>query len=150
MRTFDRTPFWRSTVGFDRLFDLLDQSARLTAEDSYPPYNIERTDEHQFRISLALAGFTPDDITITAEQNVLTIEGAKGEKTAADYLYHGIGLRPFRRIFNLADHVRVTGASFEHGLLNIELVREIPEAMKPRRIAINRGGAAVIDTKQAA
>ena len=137
MRTFDPTPLWRSTIGFDRLFDLLDQSARLTAEDGYPPYNIERTGENDYRISLALAGFTPDEVTITAEQNVLTVEGARPEKTGQEYLYRGIATRPFRRIFNLADHVRVKGASFENGLLMIDLVRELPEAMKPRRITIN-------------
>jgi len=111
MRTFDPTPFWRSTVGFDRLFDMLDQSARLTTEESYPPYNIERTGENNYRISLALAGFSPEQVTITAEQNVLTIEGAKPDKAERDYLYQGIATRPFRRVFNLADHVQVKSAS---------------------------------------
>ena len=138
MRNFDPTPFWRSTVGFDRLFDMLDQSSRL-AEDSYPPYNIERTGEDHYRISLALAGFTPDQVTITAEQNVLTVEGRKADKEEHQYLYQGISARPFRRAFNLADYVQVKGASFEGGLLKIDLVREVPEAMKPRRIAINTG-----------
>jgi molecular chaperone IbpA len=137
MRTFDPTSFWRSTVGFDHLFDLLDQSARWTAEDSYPPYNIERTGDDNYRISLALAGFTPDELTITAEQNVLTVEGRKTEKDEHQYLYQGISARPFRRVFNLADHMQVKGATFEGGLLNIEIVREVPEAMKPRRVAIN-------------
>ena len=139
MRTFDPTPLWRSTVGFDRLFNLLDESARWTGEDNYPPYNIERTGEDHYWISLALAGFTPDEVTITAEQNVLTVEGHKGEKTDHQYLYRGISARPFRRVFNLADYVEVKGASFEGGLLKIELVREVPEAMKPRRIAITGG-----------
>jgi molecular chaperone IbpA len=139
MRTFDPTPLWRSTVGFDRLFNLLDESARWTGEDNYPPYNIERTGEDHYWISLALAGFTPDEVTITAEQNVLTVEGHKSEKTDHQYLYRGISARPFRRVFNLADYVEVKGASFEGGLLKIELVREVPEAMKPRRIAINGG-----------
>jgi molecular chaperone IbpA len=138
MRTFDPTPLWRSTVGFDRLFNLLDESARWTGEDNYPPYNIERTGEDHYWISLALAGFTPDEVTITAEQNVLTVEGHKSE-TNHQYLYRGISARPFRRAFNLADYVEVKGASFEGGLLKIELVREVPEAMKPRRIAINGG-----------
>jgi molecular chaperone IbpA len=137
MRTFDPTSFWRSTVGFDHLFDLLDQSARWTAEDSYPPYNIERTGDDNYRISLALAGFTPDELTITAEQNVLTVEGRKAEIGEHQYLYQGISARPFRRVFNLADHMQVKGATFEGGLLNIEIVREVPEAMKPRRVAIN-------------
>ena len=137
MRTFDPTPFWRSTVGFDRLFDLMDQSAQFQANDSYPPYNIERSDEDHYRISLALAGFSPDEINITAEQNVLTVEGSKTQKPETEYLYQGISARPFRRTFNLADYVQVKGASFEDGLLKIDRVREVPEAMKPRRIAIN-------------
>jgi molecular chaperone IbpA len=139
MRTFDPTPLWRSTVGFDRLFNLLDESARWTGEDNYPPYNIERTGEDHYWILLALAGFTPDEVTITAEQNVLTVEGHKSEKTDHQYLYRGISARPFRRVFNLADYVEVKGATFEGGLLKIDLVREVPEAMKPRQIAINAG-----------
>lgn len=151
MRTFDPTPLWRSTVGFDRLFDLLDQSARVTTEDSYPPYNIERAGEDHYRISLALAGFTPDEVTITAEQNVLTVEGSKSQKTETDFLYQGISARPFRRVFSLADYVQVKGASFENGLLKIDLLREIPEAMKPRRIAINGvNKPTTIDQKKAA
>jgi molecular chaperone IbpA len=137
MRTFDPTPLWRSTVGFDRLFDLLAESTRWTGEDNYPPYNIERTGEDQYQISLALAGFAPEDVAITAAQNVLTVEGRKAEKGDHQYLYQGISARPFRRVFNLADYVQVKGASFEGGLLKIDLVREVPEAMKPRRIAIN-------------
>ena len=139
MRTFDPTPLWRSTVGFDRLFDLIDESTRWTGEDNYPPYNIERTDEDHYQISLALAGFTPQEVTVTAEQDVLTVEGRKAEKADHQYLYHGISARPFRRVFNLADYVQVKGATFVDGLLKIELVREVPEAMKPRRIAINAG-----------
>jgi molecular chaperone IbpA len=139
MRTFDPTPLWRSTVGFDRLFNLMDESLRWSSEDNYPPYNIERTGEDQYRIALALAGFTPEDVTITAEQNVLTVEGRKPERAERQYLYQGISTRPFKRVFNLADYVQVTGASFEGGLLKIDLVREIPGAMKPRRIAINAG-----------
>lgn len=139
MRTLDLTPLWRSTIGFDRLFDLIDESARLVGEDNYPPYNIERTGEDHYQISLALAGFTPEEITITAEQNVLTVEGRKAEKREHQYLYQGISARPFRRVFNVADYVHVKGASFDGGLLKIKLVREVPEAMKPRRIAINAG-----------
>jgi molecular chaperone IbpA len=149
MRTFDPTPFWRSTVGFDRLFDMLDQSTRL-ADDSYPPYNIERTGENDYRISLALAGFSPDQVTITAEQNVLTVEGARPQKAEQEYLYQGIATRPFRRVFNLADHVQVKSASFENGLLMIDLVRQIPEAMKPRRIAINGSNVAGLEKNKAA
>jgi molecular chaperone IbpA len=139
MRTLDLAPLWRSTIGFDRLFDLIDESARWVGEDNYPPYNIARTDEDRYQISLALAGFNPEEITITAEQNVLTVEGRKAEKGEHQYLYQGISARPFRRVFNLADYVQVKGASFDSGLLTIELVREVPEAMKPRRIAINAG-----------
>jgi molecular chaperone IbpA len=139
MRNFDLTPLWRSTVGFDRLFDLIDDSLRLAGEDNYPPYNIERAGEDKYRISLALAGFTPEEITVTAEQNVLTVEGRKAEKGDHQYLYQGISARPFRRQFNLADYAEVEGASFENGLLRINLVRELPEAMKPRRIAIASG-----------
>ena len=149
MRTFDPTPLWRSTIGFDRLFDLLDQASTLQANDSYPPYNIERAGEDEYRISLALAGFKPEEVTITAEQNVLTVEGNKAQKADTEYLYHGISARAFRRQFNLADYVQVKGASFEDGLLNIDLVREVPEAMKPRRIAIN-GGQKTIEQKKAA
>jgi molecular chaperone IbpA len=139
MRTNDFAPLWRSTIGFDRLFNLLDEAQQAT-EDNYPPYNIERLGEDRYQISLALAGFAPDEITITAEQNVLTVEGRKAEKTQHEYLYQGISARPFKRQFNLAEHVQVKAASFDNGLLRIELVREIPEAMKPRRIPI--GGAA--------
>jgi len=151
MRTFDPTPFWRSTVGFDRVFDLIDQTANYQANDTYPPYNIERASEDQYRISLALAGFSPDEVTITAEQNVLTVEGSKAQKAETEYLYQGISARPFRRVFNLADYVQVKDAAFENGLLKIELVREVPEAMKPRRIAINVGtGKPTLEQKKAA
>lgn len=140
MRTYDLTPLWRSTVGFDRLFDLIDNPVRWSGEHNYPPYDIERTGEDHYRISLAVAGFTPDDITITAEQSTLTVEGRKVENREHEYLYQGISARPFRRVFNLADCVEVKGASFESGLLKIELVREVPEAMKPRKIAIGTAG----------
>jgi len=149
--TFDPTPLWRSTVGFDRLFDLMDQSARFQANDTYPPYNIERAGEDHYRISLALAGFAPDEVTITAEQNVLTVEGSKSQKTETEYLYQGISARPFRRTFNLAEYVQVKNALFEDGLLKIDLVREVPEAMRPRRIAINGGTTKpTIEQKKAA
>jgi molecular chaperone IbpA len=123
------------------MLDLIDSSMRYAGDENYPPYNIERSGEDHYRISLALAGFMPEDITLTAEQNVLTVEGRKAEKGDHQYLYQGISARPFRRVFNLADHVQVKGASFENGLLMIELVREIPEAMKPRRIEITSGAA---------
>jgi molecular chaperone IbpA len=136
MRSYDFSPLWRSTIGFDRLFDLA-ETAQRAGEDNYPPYNIERLAEDRYQISLAVAGFAPDEITVTAEQNVVTIEGSKADKMEREYLYRGISARPFKRQFSLADHVQVKSAAFENGLLRIELIREIPEAMKPRRIAIN-------------
>jgi molecular chaperone IbpA len=139
MSAYDLTPLWRSTIGFDRLFNLIDESVRLTGQEHYPPYNIERTSQDRYQITLALAGFSSDEVTITAEQNVLTVEGRKSEKDGHQYLYQGISARPFRRLFNLADYVEVKGAAFENGLLRIDLVREVPEAMKPRRIAIGNG-----------
>jgi molecular chaperone IbpA len=142
MRTFDPTPLWRSTVGFDRLFDLIDSSLREAGDDNYPPYNIERTGEETYHVSLALAGFAPDEVTVTAEQNMLTVEGRKDDQGDHQYLYQGISGRPFRRQFSLADYVQVKGATFNDGLLRIDLVREVPEAMKPRRIAIKSGNAA--------
>ena len=151
MTTFDLAPLWRSTVGFDRLVDLIEDSVRLTGGDNYPPYNIERAAEDHYQISLALAGFTPDDVTITAEQNVLTVEGRKTAKGEHQYLYQGISSRPFRRIFNLADYVQVKEATFENGMLKIDLVREVPESMKPRHIVINAGNESPrVEHKQAA
>ena len=140
MRNYDLTPLWRSTIGFDRLFNLIDDSMRDTGDGNYPPCDIERTSEDHYQISLAVAGFTPDDITIIAEQNVLTVEGRKLDKERRNYLYQGISSRPFRRVFNLADYVEVKGATFERGLLKVQLVRQVPEAIKPRRIAIGSSG----------
>jgi molecular chaperone IbpA len=139
---YDWTPLWRSTIGFDRLFNVLDEVQR-TAEETYPPYNIERHDENRFQISVALAGFSPNEVTLTVEQNVLTLEGRKADKEGKTFLHRGISTRSFKRQFTLADHVEVKGARFENGLLLIDLQREIPEAMKPRRIAINGSGTNV-------
>ena len=136
MRTYDFSPLWRSTIGFDRLFDLA-EAAQRAGEDNYPPYNIERLADDRYQISLAVAGFQPEEISVTAEQNVVTIEGQKPEKVEREFLYRGISTRTFKRQYSLADHVQVKGATFDSGLLRIELVREIPEAMKPRRIAIS-------------
>jgi molecular chaperone IbpA len=136
MRTYDFSPLWRSTIGFDRLFDLA-EIAQRAGEDNYPPYNIERLSDDRYQITLAVAGFSPDEISVTAEYNVVTIEGGKAEKAEREYLYRGISARPFKRQFELADYVHVRSAAFDNGLLKIELVREVPEAMKPRRIAIN-------------
>lgn len=141
MRTFDFSPLWRSTIGFDHLADLLDGSLREPADDHYPPYNVERCGEDAYRISLAVAGFGTDDITVTAGRDALIIEGRKPEAEAREYLYHGIAARPFRRVFNLADHVQVRQASFKDGLLIVDLVREVPEAMKPRSIPIGNAGS---------
>ena len=150
MRNQELSPLWRSTVGFDHLFDMIDASLRPAEDDNYPPYNIERTGPDDYRISLALAGFRPSDVTITAEQNLLTVEGRKSEKESHEYLYQGISARPFRRQFNLADYVQVKDALFEDGLLRIALVREVPEAMKPRKIRINAGTQHRIDPQKAA
>ena len=146
MRTMDFAPLSRSSVGFDRFFDLLENSAHWNADDNYPPYNIERVGEDRYAISLAVAGFASEDLTITAEQNTLTVEGRKTVKDTDSMLYQGISSRSFKRTFSLADHVQVKGANFENGLLKIELVRDIPEAMKPRKIAIGQFGSN--DTKQ--
>jgi molecular chaperone IbpA len=137
MRNLNLDPFWRTSVGFDRLFDLMDDSLRFEPEDHYPPCNIVRTGENTYRISLAVAGFKPDQINVTVEQNTLTVIGrAEQKRDQSDYLYHGIAGRPFARRFNLADYVEVKAASLEDGLLQIDLERELPEAMKPRRIDI--------------
>src|ERR1700753_847946 len=139
MRTYDFSPLWRSTVWFGRLFDLAEMAQRA-GEDNYPPYNIERLAEGRYQISLAVAGLAPSDITLTAEEHVVKIAGGqadKADKAERDFLYRGISTRNFMRQFNLADYVQVKGATFDNGLLKIELVREIPEAMKPRRIAID-------------
>jgi len=153
MRTFDLAPLYRSTVGFDRLFSLLDQVSGFEGSGStYPPYNIERTGENAYRITVAVAGFSDTDISIEAKENTLTIKGekqAKAEEKKGEVLYQGIAARAFERVFQLAEHVEVRGASLENGLLHVDLVREVPEAMKPRQIAIGNGKAKVIDAKAA-
>ena len=153
MRTMDFAPLWRSSIGFDRFFNLVENSARWNQDDHYPPYNIERAGDNQYAISLAVAGFAPEDLSITAEQNTLTVEGRKTVKDTESMLYQGISARAFKRTFSLADHVQVKGANIEKGLLKIELVREIPEAMKPRQIAIGKSSGndnKQIDQKKAA
>lgn len=140
MRTFDLSPLYRSTVGFDKLFSLLDQAGGYeNSAPGYPPYNIERTDENAYRISVAVAGFTEDELDIEARENMLTVRGEKqsrAEGPSNEMLYQGIAARGFERRFQLADHVEVRAAELAHGLLHIDLVRHVPEAMKPRRIAI--------------
>ena len=138
MRTnFDLTPFRRATVGFDRLFDLLETNLR-DASDGYPPFDIERLGEESYRITLAVAGFRSDEIEIVAQQNQLTVSGRKAEETEQSdrYLHRGIAARSFERRFQLADFIQVRDASFDNGLLSISLEREVPEAMKPRKIEI--------------
>ncbi len=145
MRTFDLTPFYRSTVGFDRLFSLLDQSASESAP-GYPPYNIERTGENNFRISVAVSGFSQNEISIVAKENTLTIKGEKAaneNSQSSEVLYRGIASRAFERQFQLADFVQVKNASLENGLLHVDLVREIPEAKKPRQIPITTSAPAL-------
>ncbi|MET4634592.1 MULTISPECIES: Hsp20 family protein [Kaistia] len=142
MRTFDLSPLYRSTVGFDRLFSLLDQASGVEAGvPGYPPYNIERTGENAYRITMAVAGFGDSDLSIESRENTLTVKGEKKPEEGKDseVLYRGIAGRSFERRFQLADHVEVKGASLENGLLHVDLVREIPEAMKPRTIAISSG-----------
>jgi molecular chaperone IbpA len=140
MRNFDFTPLWRSTIGFERLFDLMDEALSQTGTDNYPPYDVERLSENHYRISFAAAGFKPEEITVTATQDLLTVEGRKAQAMTQEYLHQGISARPFKRVFNLADCVQVKHAMFENGLLQIELVRELPESMKPRRIEVTTGG----------
>ena len=142
MRQFDFAPYYRSTVGFDRLFSMLDQVGGVEGSvPSYPPYNIERTGENAYGISIAVAGFTEADLSIDVKENTLTIRGQKGdEQKSGDLLYQGIAARNFERSFQLADHVQVKGASLENGLLHVELEREIPEAMKSRAIPITNSG----------
>jgi molecular chaperone IbpA len=156
MRQFDLSPLYRSTIGFDRLFNMLDQAAGLETMPGYPPYNIERTGENAYRISVAVAGFAVSDLSIETKENTLSIRGSReregGSETAKpEVLYQGIAARSFERRFQLADHVHVTGASLENGLLHVDLARELPEAQKPRQIPIGTEGAnAAIATPRAA
>ena len=151
MRTFDLAPLYRSTVGFDRLFDMLGEG--FEAAPGYPPYNIERTGENDYRITVAVAGFGESELSIESKENALTIKGEKQVKqdNTAEVLYQGIAGRAFERQFQLADYVQVKGASLENGLLHVDLVREIPEAKKPRQIAINgQSKPQVVESKAAA
>ncbi|MEZ5682383.1 MAG: Hsp20 family protein [Erythrobacter sp.] len=137
MNRMDFTPYRRSTVGFDRLFDLMERQARNAGGDNYPPFNIERRGDDEYRITLAVAGFRPADLDITAQQNLLTVQGKKRDETIEGEMLHvGIANRGFERRFELADYVRVDNADLADGLLVIDLVREVPEAMKPKKVAI--------------
>jgi molecular chaperone IbpA len=154
MRSYDLSPLYRSTIGFDRLFSLLDQaSGAENAGASYPPYNIERTGENAYRLTLAVAGFSEAELSIESRENALTIKGAKearNEGEAPEMLYQGIAARAFERRFQLADHVQVTGARLENGLLHVELAREIPEAQRPRQIPIGGGAPRQVEPAKAA
>lgn len=154
MRTFDFTPLHRNTVGFDRLFSLLDQVGTVDTGTTYPPYNIERTGENAYRITVAVAGFTDRDLGIEVKENTLAIRGDRQSGDAAkpvEMLHQGIAARAFERRFQLADHVEIRGASLENGLLHVDLVREIPETLKPRSIPISLGssGTRQIEAKAA-
>ena len=149
MRTFDLAPLYRSTVGFDRLFSMLDG---FESAPGYPPYNIERTGENTYRVSVAVAGFAENELTVEAKENTLTIKGekqVKNEDNRGEVLYQGIAARAFERVFQLADYVQVKGASLENGLLHVDLVREIPEAKKPRHIPIGNAQPQTIEAKAA-
>lgn len=159
MRTnLDFSPLFRSSIGFDHVFDLLHNAARVQPLDNWPPYDIEKTDEDQYRLTMAVAGFSADDLDITRHPNLLIVSGRKGEKPGeTEILYQGIANRAFERRFQLADYVEVAAANVSDGLLTIELVREVPEALKPKRIAVEARSsgpapqhAAQIETKQAA
>jgi molecular chaperone IbpA len=157
MRNYDLSPLYRSTVGFDRLFSMLDQVTGIDqASAAYPPYNIERTGENAYRISVAVAGFSEAELAIETKENTLSIRGSKeaaetnNGEAKAEILYQGIAARAFERRFQLADHVQVTGAKLANGLLHVDLVREIPEAQKPRRVEINVAKPQTIEAKKAA
>ena len=152
MDSFDFSPLFRSTIGFDHLMRLADTATRLDGGASaYPPYNIESTGENAYRLTMAVAGFAADELDITVKENALLISGkSKKDEDAKEYLYRGIARRAFERRFQLADHIKVAGASLDNGLLHVDLARELPEAMKPRKIAIGQGSAPkVIDQKAA-
>ena len=151
MRTLDFAPLYRATVGFDRIADLMDRALSAdVAQPTYPPYNIEKTADDAYRISIAVAGFSPDDLSVEVRDGNLLVAARKsGDETERSYLHRGIANRAFERRFALADHVRVAGATHEHGMLHVDLVREMPEALKPRRIEIAsaKGATQVIESK---
>lgn len=150
MNRFDFTPFRRSMVGYDRVFDMLESQHRGQSGDNYPPFNIEKRGDDAYRITLAVAGFKPEDLDITAQQNLLVVQGRKGDETSdGRFLHVGIAQRGFERRFELADYVRVDSANLEDGLLVIDLVREVPDAMKPKKIAIGgRAALSVVESEE--
>jgi molecular chaperone IbpA len=149
MRAFDFSPLFRSTVGFDRLFDLLDSAGQYDSSQAYPPYNIERTDETHYRITLAVAGFAEKDLNVEVREGVLSVQGKReeGAQSKPSYLYQGIAGRAFDRRFQLAENVEVVGAKLENGLLHVDLERVVPEEQKPRRVQINAADLKVLDGK---
>lgn len=147
--TFDLTPLYRSSIGFDRVLDALEAASRVESIDKWPPYNIAKIGEDDYRITMAVAGFTQDDVTVTQERNMLVVSGEKTGEDNGQYLHRGINGRAFQRRFELADHVKVSDASLVNGLLTIELKRELPEEMKPRRIAVgSTGSPPKVETKR--
>jgi molecular chaperone IbpA len=155
MRHFDLSPLYRSTIGFDRMFNMIDETANHESAPSYPPYNIERTGENSYRISVAVAGFSDKDLMIETKEHSLMIRGSKevhkeGEPASKEVLYQGIAARAFERRFQLAEHVKVMGASLENGLLHVDLVREIPEAQKPRQIPIGTSAPKTVEMPKVA
>ena len=136
-KDLDFTPLFRSTIGFDRVFELLENAAQIEPADNWPPYDIEKTDDDHYRITMAVAGFADNELSVTVEQNLLVVRGHKVAQDGGQYLHRSIAARPFERRFELADYVTVAGARFDNGLLAIELVRELPEDMKPRRVEIS-------------
>jgi len=151
MDGFDFSPLFRSTIGFDRITRLADAATRFDGSTSYPPYNIEITGENAYRLTMAVAGFAPEELEITVKENALLVAGkARKDDETVQYLHRGLARRAFERRFQLADHLKVTGASLDNGLLHVDLVREIPEAMKPRKIAIGAGAKPQVIEPQAA
>ena len=152
MDRFDFSPLFRSTIGFDRLIRLVDAATRVdNASLAYPPYNIEKTGEDAYRLTMAVAGFSQDELDITAQENTLLVTGkAKKEEEESRYLHRGIARRAFERRFSLADHIKVVGASLVNGMLHVDLVRDVPEAAKPRKIEIGTAHPQVLEQKQAA
>ncbi|WFS04378.1 Hsp20 family protein [Rhizobium tumorigenes] len=144
--SYDYAPLFRSSVGFDRVFNLLENAQRARSISDWPPYDIVKTGDDTYRISVAVAGFSQDELSLTFQSNLLTVTGNKAETHGEGYLHRGIAGRPFEHRFELADHVRVSGAGLSNGLLSIDLVREIPEAMKPRKIEIQTGPALAAST----
>ncbi|KOO04911.1 Hsp20 family protein [Vibrio nereis] len=145
MRTVDFTPLYRNAIGFDRLFNMMEANSTKNNSGGYPPYNIEQKDDNHYRITMAVAGFAEDQLDITQNENMLIVKGERSSEEGKNYVYQGIAERDFERKFQLADYVKVIGASMENGLLHVDLEREIPEAMKPRKIAIS--GQKLIEDK---